>query len=830
MSLTSPTRKVKSSWQGRGWLQRPTAEPMDAPMLMNQVAQFCRKAFEQGGAGKVLAAELGLHDRALLERFMVGYADDALLEAVPKAKGAIRSVLIGLGLIAEDGSLAIAGSLVIPVLDREGKATGFVAIDPQDKETSFPAGLPLYGLNSIALGGRQVVATDSVLTALLCVQAGVTDVVALGEIPGEAEEAFLRLNRPQKAYCDTRGQGIPLALQRLEIPCYRLKVERPFSREQLDEALSSAEPLEVHLRAGNHAAAGLASLNDAVAVVLDDGLHFRCGDREYELCDLDAGESGRMRVRLKALHNGRFHLDTLDLYAARSRAAFAKAAAALHDVPPEAIEADVCLMIGKLESVRSADRASGKRRAVKGSGYAMTGDEEAEALDHLKAPDLLDRIVRDLGRLGYVGEENNKRLGYLIATSRKLQNPICGAVMSRAGAGKSRLMDVLAEIVPPEDLVRFTRITPQALYYAEPGGLKNKLVISGEDEGLVGSDYALRELISSQKIRLAVPISDPETGKLRTVECEVEGPIALLFSTTKPAVHFENATRLMSLSLDESSEQTEGIHQAQRLKRTLEGLEGKTDLDDLRRLHQNVQRLLKPLFVVNTYAPHLQFPTQPLEMRREHEKYLSLIDVLTLLHQRQRAVKSAVINGREIEYVEVAIEDIEQANRLMSEVLGAGRGELTRPSRDLLGHIKRMVEEKAAADGIQPALVRFNRRDIREFTGWSDSQIKSHIKLLEELEYLLVGRSERGKTFRYELVNDGTVKRLSGLTDIAKLRALKARGKVEKSGVVLHGLADCEQQENVEISKATRKKSRKVCLIPESPPVSQQSREEASHA
>lgn len=608
---------------------------------------------------------------------------------------------------------------------------------------------------------------------------------------------------------DAEGPGAGAVLQKFEIPCYRLKIEWPASQAQLEEAMTAAEPMEVRLSevASPLEGGALPIGGDAVATVTDDAVKFRCSGRDYELRDLDPGESGRMRVRLKAVRNGYFHLDTLDLYAARSRTNFAKAASGLYASPQAVVEADLCLMIRKLESMRAAERGSSR---VEHSGYAMTADEEAEAMELLKSPDLLERIVCDMGRLGYIGEAANKRLGYLIAVSRKLSSPLCGAIMSRAGAGKSSLMDALADMTPPEDLVRFTRITPQALYYADPGGLRHKVVMSGEDEGLLGSDYALRELISSKKIRLAVPLSDADSGKLRTVQYEVERPIALLFSTTKPAMHFENATRLIALSLDESPEQTGAILELQRRRRTLEGLEGKSLLDDLRRLHQNAQRLLKTMLVVNPFAPYLDFPTQPLEMRREHEKYLSLIEASALLHQHQRERKTAVVNGQQVEYVEVAVEDVEVANELMTEILGTAREEITKPSRDLLGLIQRMVDERAKAQGVPAAQVRFNRRDVREYTGWSDSQIKSHIGKLEDLEYLLVSRSERGKMFRYELAPDAGKRRLAGLTDTARLRALVAGGKVEKSGVVWHGLVGGEPPESIEISDTSNGKSLEV--------------------
>ena len=68
----------------------------------------------------------------------------------------------------------------------------------------------------------------------------------------------------------------------------------------------------------------------------------------------------------------------------------------------------------------------------------------------------------------------------------------------------------------------------------------------------------------------------------------------------------------------------------------------------------------------------------------------------------------------------------------------------------------------------------FSRRQVREFTGWGDSQLHVHLQRLVELEYLLTHRADRGQGFVYELVYDGAGKDggrfLPGLLDVEKLR------------------------------------------------------------
>ena len=323
-------------------------------------------------------------------------------------------------------------------------------------------------------------------------------------------------------------------------------------------------------------------------------------------------------------------------------------------------------------------------------------------------------------------------------------------------------------------MIHYTRLTPQALYYQDKGGLKHKLIIAGEEEGLFGSNYPIRELISTKKLKLGTPVKDTISGKMKTVEYEVEGPIALLFSTTQPAINYENATRCFTLSLDESNDQTKNIHLAQSRSKTLDGMMNNMEIGEIRRVHQNSQRLLRKLIVINPYAEKLSFPDKWLSTRREHDKYLSLIEAIAFLHQYQREIKIFSHNGKDYEYIEVMPEDIIEANKLITDILGTSVNELSKPSKELIKLIKQMVDEKCKDQEIDQKDFRFNRRDVREYTGWSDNQIKAHIKQLEELQYLLVGKGDRGRMYKYELQYEGNGgrKHLFGLTDPLKLGKL----------------------------------------------------------
>jgi hypothetical protein len=190
--------------------------------------------------------------------------------------------------------------------------------------------------------------------------------------------------------------------------------------------------------------------------------------------------------------------------------------------------------------------------------------------------------------------------------------------------------------------------------------------------------------------------------------------------------------------------------------------------------HQDAQRLIEPLAVVNPYAHRLTFLDDRTRTRRDHEKYLTLIDVIALLHQHQRTVRTTEHGGKILRYVEATIEDIALANQLAHEVLGRTLDELPPQTRKLLALLVAMVERDCASQGVPRAAYRFSRRQVRECTKWGDTQLKIHLARLVELEYLLIHRGGRGQSFEYELLYDGaaqgTSAHASGLIDVEALR------------------------------------------------------------
>ena len=331
-------------------------------------------------------------------------------------------------------------------------------------------------------------------------------------------------------------------------------------------------------------------------------------------------------------------------------------------------------------------------------------------------------------------------------------------------------MDAVLKLIPEEERIRYSAMTGQSLFYLGETNLQHKILAIAEEEGVRQAAYALKLLQSDGELTIASTAKDEQSGNLTTKQYTVRGPVMLMLTTTAIDVDEELLNRCLVLSVDESAEQTRAIHARQRRRQTLQGLLQDSAREAVCERHHNAQRLLDAVHVVNPYAEQLGFAAGKTRTRRDHMKYLTLIRTIALLHQHQRELRHVEHEGRTLAYIEATPADIALANRLAHEVLGRTLDEQPPQTRRLLGLIQAMVAERAAREHTRPADVRFTRRDVREATQWSDSQLKLHCARLADMEYLLVHGGSRGHSLRYELLWDGDAqagqaRHLSGLID-----------------------------------------------------------------
>lgn len=725
---------------------KPTAEgaPLQgappAAVLARVVEHYQRTFCEREDAQAYLKGR-GLTDLDLLKALKVGYADGSLLKLVPKY-GELRDQLLSLGVVTPEGRELLGGCVVVPIPDPlSGHWTNLYGRGIKTPRHCYLPG-PLRGVVNFqaARSSPEVILTESILDALSFHQAGIATAIPLYGTNGftpdhldllkreNVKRVILALDNDEAGRKATESlkeklAGLGISVHVAPYPAGVKDANDLLTWRQDDPAGAFKELLELaEPRPAPTPLSEKPILKDGQLVFSRDGLGY--------LAKVYPASLGRLRATVKVERDSRFHVDTLDLYSSRSRAEFARRASKALDVEESAVEPDLLALLVEAEKAQSEE----KPEAEASGPPPLSEAERAEALAFLNCPDLLDQVVRDAFSLGFVGEQVNVKILFLIAISRLQDDPLSAIVLSQSGAGKSGLAELIERLCPPEGVVLFTRLTAQSLYYTAPGYLDHKLVLVEERYGSVDADYPIRVLQSRKKLSVAVPIKDPSTGNMRTKVFTVEARAAFIEATTASSVNHENATRCFELSMDESPEQTARIHERQRLLRTEAGLALRQLQGAIVRRHWNAQRLLETLPVVIPFADQLSFPTAWMRTRRDHARFLNLIEASAFLHQYQRERRAGAIVA--------SLADYAIAYTLAGAVLQETLSDVRKPLREAYTCIHELSLKSGGS---------LTRSEIREALAVPDSTVRRWLCELVELEYLDGDAGKQGKAARYTL-------------------------------------------------------------------------------
>lgn len=380
----------------------------------------------------------------------------------------------------------------------------------------------------------------------------------------------------------------------------------------------------------------------------------------------------------------------------------------------------------------------GSLQPLKPVSTPMSNQETENALVYLKHPDLMNNTMLDIGKTGIVGELHNRFLMYLIFISRITSDPLHIISFGASGTGKTYLQENVAKLVPDNDKLEITTLSGNALYYFKQDDLKHKLILIEDYDGVQDGLYPLRELSTKQKITKTVSLKDSK-GNIKTYTFTVEGPVCITGCTTKESVYEDNANRCILIYLDTSAEQDERIMQYQRAVSA--GLINYKEEEQYRTLLRNVQRMMKPINVINPYAPCLKIPKSVLKPRRSHRLYLRFIENITLYNQYQRELKINEQTGEA--YIETTFEDIAWANKLLKHILIRKADELTAASRIFLERLKAHLKAKKENT--------FKSKEIRSELKIHVSSLKKYLSELYANGYIKVVGGSKAKGYLYEI-------------------------------------------------------------------------------
>jgi len=373
------------------------------------------------------------------------------------------------------------------------------------------------------------------------------------------------------------------------------------------------------------------------------------------------------------------------------------------------------------------------KRLTRDAALATLSDElKAEMQVLLESPGLLAWIMESLRAVQIVGEWSLALTLYLVGTSRLLRKPLAVIVQGPSSSGKSHVIEQVASLFPPAEVLLATDLTPNALYYLPAGELAHRLVVAGErsrkhNEDSANATKALREMISSGRLQKIVTDSDGEGPRSECIE--QKGPIAYVESTTATELFNEDANRCLILQSDESAAQTQRILQARGLQ--LQGTESFQSLADLRTRCHALQWLLEPVEVVIPYGARLsvRFPNEPLEVRRAFEQVVSFIQACALLLQRQRQRDAS---GRVI----AQPEDYWLTRQLIGPVIARSLGQ--RPAPALVRFVAELLKHQISGT--------YTAQEIGLRLTTNDKTVRNHLNALLQRGKVEQAEPPKGQT------------------------------------------------------------------------------------
>ncbi|NOQ76109.1 MAG: hypothetical protein GQ574_29165 [Crocinitomix sp.] len=464
----------------------------------------------------------------------------------------------------------------------------------------------------------------------------------------------------------------------------------------------------------------------------------------------------RLRVTLRVRFDQEVIRHNLDLYNDDALTKLVRKCAERFEMSSSYMYPVVGQLVNLLEDYRIKAIQEAKETTV--VKKELTPEEAKAAKQLLCSKNLLSDINDLIGKGGVIGEVDNRLLMYIIFTSRLMANPLHIISMGASGTGKSHLQESVAALLPPEDCMSITDLSPSSFYYFKPNELSHKLLLIEDLDGAKRVLYPLRELQSKKYITKTF-VEKTRQG-LRTTSRTVYGPVCVAGCTTQEQIYEDNSNRSFLIYIDDSEDQDQLIMDYQRTISA--GTRGEVAQEQAKVLLQNSQRILEPLKVVNPFASQLVLPKSVFKPRRTNAHYLHFIEAVTFLHQAQRTLHVSKETGEQ--WIETTIEDIQNANVLMKDILLKKSDKLSPAVRSYFEQLKSYLKRKKRNT--------FTHTDISYGLEMSLTRVKRYHYALMDNNYLKMKKVKGKKANQYQVVSYQEYKELQSHLDNELNKAL----------------------------------------------------------
>lgn len=348
--------------------------------------------------------------------------------------------------------------------------------------------------------------------------------------------------------------------------------------------------------------------------------------------------------------------------------------------------------------------------------------------DLAQSPNILDEVSGEVKRMGVTGEDQVAKVLYLAMISRFLSRPVSVAVKGPSSAGKSYVLEAVIKLFPEDSFYLFTSMSDRTLAFTE-AEFTHRMILMAEASGLASDfqSYLIRTLLSEGRIIYETVEKTKDGFKPRRIE--KEGPTGFICTTTAVNLHPENETRMLSLTVSDTKEQTKAILMALADNHKPEG----RDLGRWHALQRWLETQTKDVEIPYAHELAKLIPPVAVRLRRDFTTLLNLIKSSAILHQANRAKdeKGAIV---------ATIEDYQSVYELIYDLISEGvEATVSKAVREVVKAVKEIVAEKDYA----------TTRDVANYLKIDRQAVNRRLRRTASLNYLKNHNPGRGKTAQY---------------------------------------------------------------------------------
>jgi len=787
---------------------------------LGYLCDYYHKSFKQKKEGGSYLIKRGLVFGELVDQFTIGYADGSLAESLNDTE--IAKVLEAFGVISrkKDGGFIdnFSGRVIFPVFDQNGLITQIYGRSIINTGTAhlLLSGAPLSLFNPQALVSSEIILCESIIDALSVMAMGYRNVVASLSVNGLKDDLFEKItaSKTKRVYIafdndkagniaagnqvDLTRRVSPLSERLIEqgIESYRITFDE---NSDANDFLRKSESIEDAAARFKELVVNAPPIKQIIDTVQTEGYHadvlekkgkeylYKTGQRQYTIRGLDQNKTDSvLKIFLRLdyadpqTNKTRFHIDNnLDLFNAKNTGIFCRSAAAKLTLDERVVSADLDSLTMKLDELlkRSIEEKEAAKQSKK-KEFHKNLETSYKAREFLSDPLFIVRFVNDMEKAGVVGERLNMFFGFLSTLSRYMKYPLHLIIQSESSAGKSNMLNLLSKLVPEETMIYLTQVTPRSFYYGEEDYLKNKSIFIAEADGLKEAEFPIKQMMSEGRLAISSTRTDPKTGEHTTDNRQIEGPSQFVITEPVESLNEEITNRCVTLVLDMSLKQTERIMEYQRLLHSPDGVNLRKQKELICDFYRHVQREVLPMEIINPYSRYLSFNARSHQARRDHQKYLTLLDCITLLFQHQREK----IHSDMKFCIKTHPIDIEICNYLSRFIFSNSFEELPPQTVNFMNSLVDYVLGVSKENEIEFVQIWFYRKDARHYTGLSNTRVHEHINRLVDHEILASRRDQNGISYRFLLQpsDDGTISHDERLKLVKISEILKHATKKER--------------------------------------------------